>query len=391
MAGIYLHVPFCKRRCIYCDFYSTTSNHLQQAYAQALCRELERRRDFLPSRAVDTVYFGGGTPSQLPVPLLAEVLRTIQGLYCLSATAEVTLEANPDDISEEWLQQVCLLPVNRLSLGIQTFDEEQLRFLRRRHTGEQARQAVRMCRRAGFENLSIDLIYGLPGQTLQQWQHDLETALQLEVQHISAYALIYEEGTPLWELRRAGCVQEVAEEDSLALFDCLMDTLEAQGFEHYEISNFARPGYESRHNSSYWKGEPYLGCGPSAHSFREGRRQWNTPDLSCYLTAMEAIGQGREPASPWFEYEDLSRNERYNDRIITGLRTCWGVDLHRLSRDFGAEAVRYCLQMAAPHLRQGTLQCLPPSDAAPEGILKLTRKGIFVSDGIMSDLLQVDA
>lgn len=390
MAGIYLHIPFCQRRCIYCDFYSTAGLHRQQAYTDALCYELEIRKDDLPSSVIDTVYIGGGTPSLLPVELLSQIFHQLSQIYTLSTATEITLECNPDDISVSWLEQIRELPVNRLSLGIQTFNEEQLSFLRRRHTGQQARQAVALCQKAGFTNISIDLIYGLPGQDPAQWQEDIDRALELQVQHISAYALIYEKGTPLWQLKEQGLIKEVEEETSLTLFNMLIDNLEKGGFEHYEISNFARPGYESRHNSSYWKEAEYIGCGPSAHSFDGKCRRWNTADLSNYIAAMHAIKEGEKPASPWFAYEELNRNEHYNDRIITSLRTCWGLDMHKLHQDFGDTVFQYCRKMAESHLQQGTLQFIPPSVTAPEGILKLTRQGIFVSDNIMSDLLLVD-
>lgn len=390
MAGIYIHVPFCKRRCIYCDFYSTTQSHLQQAYTDAVCRELELRRNYLAAPVIDTVYIGGGTPSQLPVELLSRIFRQIKRLFRLSPEAEITLECNPDDISGTWLEQIRSLPVNRLSLGVQTFNDRLLQFLQRRHTGLQARQAVQLCQQAGFDNISIDLIYGLPGQTCDQWRQDIDHALHLQVQHLSAYALIYEENTKLWRLRQQGTVSEVGEETSLSMFNTLIDHLGKNGFEHYEISNFARPGYLSRHNSSYWQDIPYLGCGPAAHSFNGKRRQWNRPDLTGYLTALQTTQQENGNITGLYEYEDLTATERYNERIITGLRTRWGVNLHRLRQDFGAAAAAYCLQTAAPHIRQGNLQRLSPTTDAPEGTLRLTRQGIFVSDAIMSDLLQVE-
>lgn len=391
MAGIYIHIPFCQRRCIYCDFYSTTWHHLHQAYTDAVCRELEIRKEFLASPAIHTIYLGGGTPSQLSVEQLSQIFRQIEQVYRMAPDAEITLECNPDDVSEAWLEEIRRLPVNRLSMGVQTFDDGQLNFLHRRHTGRQARQAVRLCQQAGFGNISIDLIYGLPGQTCEQWQQDIETALQLDVQHLSAYALIYEENTQLWRLRQQGQIREVGEETSLLMFNLLIDRLENAGFEHYEISNFARPGHLSRHNSSYWKDIPYLGCGPAAHSFNGKRRQWNLPDLPGYLAALQASEQGDKEIPGLFEYEDLNEAERYNERIITRLRTRWGLDIRQLRTDFGTQAVRYCLQNAAPHLQKGNLQQLAPTPDAPEGILRLTRKGLFISDAIMSDLLHTDA
>ncbi len=388
MAGIYLHTPFCRKRCIYCDFYSTTCLHRADEYVEALCREVVSRRSFLHTDRIDTIYLGGGTPSLLSPAQVSRVLRTVQDAYKVSAEAEVTLEANPDDVTEEWLDGLRrLTPVNRLSLGIQTFDEEALRFLNRRHTGQQAGEAVQRCYQAGLTNLSIDLIYGLPGQTLEGWARDIDTALSLPVSHLSAYALIYEPGTRLWQLREAGRVAETDEELGLQMFTLLMERLTDAGFEHYEISNFARPGCRSRHNSSYWQGTEYLGCGPSAHSYNGTRRQWNTPSLSAYLEAVSAEGL---PFFPPMEYEDLTTDDRYNDRILTSIRTADGLDLERLAADFGPTYADYCLRMAAPHLENGTLERTSPRTEVRGEVLKLTRKGIFVSDGIMSDLMRVD-
>lgn len=390
MSGIYLHIPFCKHRCLYCDFYSTTSVERQAEYVDALCKELWLRRDFLPSPHIDTVYVGGGTPSLLTPDLLERLFDTVCRLYRLSPTAEVTLEANPDDVTADWLRRLGHLPVNRLSLGVQTFDDTLLRFLHRRHTSGQAQQAISLCRQVGFENLSIDLMYGLPGQTAEVWEQDVNRALESGVRHISAYALMYEEGTPLWRLRQAGRIKEADEELSRACYEYLTDRLTAAGFVHYEISNFSLPGYASRHNTSYWSGLPYLGCGPAAHSFCGRRRQWNTSDLTHYLRAIRDMEAHREPHPPLFAFEDLNDDERYNDLIITRLRTRQGLDLHALRLTFGEERLLHCLRNARPHLQQGTLQRLPSSAEAPEGTLVLTRQGLFISDNIMSDLLLVD-
>lgn len=385
MAGIYVHIPFCRSRCIYCDFYSTTRPERYEAYTEALCRELEIRQEYLPEndRYIRTVYLGGGTPSQLPAALLERITDCIYKHYDVSDDAEVTIEANPDDVTDEWLQRLRKLPFNRISMGVQTFDDQKLALLRRRHTGRQACEAVERCRKAGLENISIDLIYGLPGQTEQQWEADVERALQLGVQHLSAYALIYEEGTVLWRMREQHRVQEADEEVSLRMFETLMNRTQADGFEHYEISNFALPGFRSRHNSSYWQGIPYLGCGASAHSFNGLQRQWNAADIDTYICGTA------HPQTPWFETETLGTDEQYNEYVITRLRTCDGLDLHRLGERFSPCFVHECLRLAAPHLAGGGLEHTAPSAAAPQGILRLTRQGIFISDTIMSDLLRV--
>ena len=267
MAGIYLHIPFCKTRCIYCDFYSTTRSELKTRYVQALCRELTMRKEYLKGEDIETIYFGGGTPSQLEKEDFEQIFDTIREHYGLNHCQEITLEANPDDLSQEYLEMLSSLPFNRLSMGIQTFDDATLKLLRRRHNARTAIEAIDRCRKAGFQNISIDLIYGLPGETKERWENDLRQAISLNVEHISAYHLIYEEDTPIYNMLKQHQISEVDEDSSLEFFTLLIEHLQKAGFEHYEISNFCRPGKYSRHNTSYWKGIAYLGCGPSAHSF----------------------------------------------------------------------------------------------------------------------------
>lgn len=376
MAGIYLHIPFCKTRCIYCDFYSTTRSELKSRYVQALCRELEMRRDYLKGEPIETVYFGGGTPSQLCEEDFRQIFETIRRCYGMEHCHEITLEANPDDLSEEYLHMLSSLPFNRISMGIQTFDDTTLRLLRRRHDAQTATEAVRRCRQAGFRNISIDLIYGLPGETKERWTNDLRRAIALNVEHISAYHLTYEEETPIYKMLMQHQVSEVDEETSLDFFTLLTDHLQAAGFEHYEISNFCRPGKYSRHNSSYWKGIPYLGCGPSAHSFDGNTREWNVSSIDLYIIGIE---EGRRN----FETEYLSPTTRYNEFIITTMRTTWGTPIEKLRTTFSEELWTYCRKMAAPYLTGGMLE-------ERDGVLRLTREGIFISDRIMSDLLWVD-
>lgn len=375
MAGIYIHIPFCRRRCIYCDFFSTTRNEKKGDYVHALCRELEMRKDYTEGEEIETIYLGGGTPSQLTQPELEEIFNRIYQVYSVNPEAEITLEANPDDLTPDYVAMLRQLPVNRLSMGIQTFDEDTLKLLHRRHTARQAVEAFDRCREAGFRNISIDLMYGLPGETMNAWKTDLKQAIDLHPEHISAYHLIYEEDTALWNLREQHRVEETNEDLSVAMFGILIDTLTEAGYRHYEISNFCLPDLHSRHNSSYWTGKKYLGCGPSAHSYNGLSRQWNAASMDKY---MEGIASGH----PDYEVEELNLYTRYNDFVITSIRTCWGVPLSRLRTDFGETLYRYCLRMAKPHIEQGLLET--DSDA-----LKLTRSGIFVSDGIMSDLLWV--
>ena len=376
MAGIYIHIPFCKRRCIYCDFFSTTQSEKKSAYVRALCRELEMRRDYVEGEEIETIYLGGGTPSQLTEEELKAIFSSIYHIYKVKEDAEITLEANPDDLTPEYVAMLRQLPVNRISMGIQTFQEETLKLLHRRHTATQAIEAFRRCREAGFQNISIDLMYGLPGETLDTWKADLQQAIDLCPEHISAYHLIYEEGTALWKLREQHQVEEADEDLSVSLFTTLIDRLSEAGYQHYEISNFCLPGLHSRHNSSYWTSKKYLGCGPSAHSFNGVSRQWNVASLEGYI-------KGVEEGVLDYEVEELDLYTRYNDYVLTSIRTCWGMSLSKLRSEFGEELYRYCMRMAKPHEDQGVLE-------NREGVLRLTRKGIFVSDGIMSDLMWVN-
>lgn len=375
MAGIYIHIPFCKTRCIYCDFYSTTRSELKERYVRALCRELQMRREYLRGEAVETVYFGGGTPSQLAEEDFRQIFQALQEVYGLEHCREITLEANPDDLTEAYTVMLRRLPFNRISMGIQTFDDAMLKLLKRRHNAVQAIEAVDRCRRAGFDNISIDLIYGLPDETDERWRRDLQQVVALGVEHISAYHLTYEEGTRLYQLQQAHSICEVDEDSSLRFFSTLIDTLTAAGYEHYEISNFCRPGRHSRHNTSYWQGIPYLGCGPSAHSFDRRTREWNVASLEKYMCAIEA--GGRE-----YETECLDDVTRYNEYVMTALRTKRGIAAEDLKRTFGTELWQYCRDMARPYIDSGKLR-------VEDNRLCLTREGVFVSDGIISSLMYI--
>lgn len=373
MAGIYLHIPFCKKRCIYCDFYSSTRSDLRTRYVEALCSELEQRIDYLEGAPVRTLYLGGGTPSQLTTEQLQRIFDTMQRLINLNDLEEVTLEANPDDLTARYVEGLTTLPINRLSMGIQSFDDSMLRLLNRRHTAQQARDAVERCRAAGFSNLSIDLMYGLPGQTAEAWRNDLQQAIALGVEHISAYHLSVEEGTPLHRLCQANRLHEADEELSVMLFEQLTTTLQQAGYLQYEISNFCLPNRHSRHNSAYWQGIPYLGCGASAHSYNGVSREWNVASIDRYIGG---IVEGERD----FEQEQLDQTTRYNEMVMTALRTREGLSLEQLKQQFGTSYHDYCLDMAHRHLEQGLM-------ALTEGRLHLTHQGIFVSDALLSDLM----
>lgn len=376
MAGIYIHIPFCKTRCIYCDFYSTTRSELKLRYIQALCQELRIRKDYLKGEAIETIYFGGGTPSQLAEEDFRQMFETIREVYGMDTVKEITLEANPDDLTEEYVTMLHTLPFNRISMGIQTFDDTTLKLLNRRHNAMQAIEAVNRCRQVGFQNISIDLIYGLPDETDERWQRDLNQAVSLNVEHISAYHLTYEKGTRIYEMLQAHRISEVDEDSSVRFFSTLMDTFSAAGYEHYEISNFCKPGMYSRHNTSYWRGIPYLGCGPSAHSFNTMTREWNVSSLEEYITSIETGNRS-------YETEELHLHTRYNEYIMTSLRTVWGVSIEHIKQNFGATLWEYFQEMATPHLHNGRL-------VIQNNHFCLTRKGIFVSDDIMSDLMFIE-
>lgn len=375
MAGIYIHVPFCKTRCAYCDFFSTTLHDMKSRYVDALCQELIMRRYYLHDAPIGTLYFGGGTPSQLSESDFHSIFKQIEEVYGLEACEEITLEANPDDLTDDYVEMLTTLPFNRISMGIQTFHEPTLQLIGRRHTAQEAIEAVRRCRQHGFTNISIDLIYGLPGETLEQWNEDLLMAFSLKVQHISAYHLTYEQGTRLWQMLQRKEICEVDEDTSVELFKILCEEMQKAGYEHYEISNFALPNFRSRHNSAYWHEVPYLGCGPGAHSFDGDSREWNVSSLPKYIEALE---QGQRN----YEQETLDKDTRYNEFIMTRLRTCEGFSLNDLQQRFGQAYHDYCLHLATPYMRQGLL-------LQKENTLRLSREGIFVSDDIISDLMRV--
>lgn len=375
MAGLYIHIPFCSSRCVYCGFYSTTGLTLREQYVDALCQEI-KMRSFPPNPqknegSLSTIYLGGGTPSQLTIPQLRQIFDTIYIYNKVENDAEVTIEVNPDDVTPAFATAIQQLPINRISMGAQTFNDERLHFLRRRHSSLQVHQAIETLRQSEFQNISIDLMYGFPNQTLEEWQADIDEALQLNVEHISTYCLMYEEGTPLYRLLEQGQVAEIDEEIERKMYFSLINCLESAGYEHYEISNFARPGYRSRHNSSYWKGIPYIGIGAAAHSFDIQTRSWNIADIQQYIAAMKQ-GERR------FEAETLDEDTRYNDNVTVALRTCEGLDLSTLTD----KQRTYCKNNAQRHMEAGLLKLTGNQ-------LSLTKEGLFVSDMIMSDLMIV--
>ncbi len=375
MAGIYVHIPFCASRCSYCDFFSTLRlADVGYDYVEAVIAEARLRMDELHGEPVKTLYLGGGTPSQLPIPLLERLVRGLRDTFGLSGLEEFTVEANPDDVTPEWCAALLPLGVNRVSMGVQTFEDDILRFIGRRHTARHAVEAVSRLRDVGINNISIDLIFGLPGQTVASWTDSVRHTIALKPQHISAYGLTYEEGTRLWRQRERGEVREVPEEQCLEMYRILVDELRSSGYEHYEISNFALPGYHARHNSSYWDSTPYLGLGAAAHSYDGRVRRYNPHDLQQYIDAVMA-------GSVACEQEELSQWERYDECVMLGLRTARGVDADRLRTEFGDEAWRHFVNEASRHIECGHLHVVDGDRYV------LTRDGIMLSDTVIRDLM----
>ena len=379
MAGLYLHVPFCSSKCSYCAFYSVTNNQLKQDYIEAVCKELYLRKHFFQDihlknnqfdPVVNTVYFGGGTPSCLSESDFEKIFNAIYDCFG-SSFEEVTIECNPDDITLSYAKTLKKY-ANRMSLGIQTFNNDQLKLINRRHNAEEAIKAVNIIKDVGISNISIDLIFGFPKETLADWLFDINQAINLDIQHVSAYSLMFEEGTKLYHLLQKEEIEQISEDLSVEMYDVLIDKLSEAGLAQYEISNFAKPGFESRHNSSYWNETPYLGVGPSAHSYNLSTRSWNVSNVSQYV---KSISKGILP----LEEEQIDEITRYNDLITTALRTKEGIHLNTLQEDY----VQYLLEQSSDFIKEGTM--IKTSDNR----LALTRKGYYISDAIMAELIKV--
>lgn len=374
MSGIYIHIPFCKQACHYCDFHFSTGTKHRAAMVTALQMELELRKQELQGPA-NTLYFGGGTPSVLDGEELTAIIQNVRQLYPLTATAEITVEANPDDISEAKLQAWATAGVNRLSIGVQSFFEEDLKIMNRAHNAAEAMACLELAQRY-FTNITIDLIYGMPQMDMDRWQQNLDRALGFNIPHISSYALTVEPRTALHKMVATGAVVLPDEGMVEQQFQQLCSTLENEGFVHYEISNFGKPGHFSQNNTAYWQGKTYLGIGPSAHSFNGTQRSWNVANNAQYLTA---INSGQLPR----EVELLSLQDRFNERIMTGLRTIWGVPLSEVAQHYGQPYLDHLQKESRPFLEQGLLQL-------QNGVLSTTQKGKFLVDGIASDLFMVN-
>jgi len=348
MGGLYLHIPFCRQACRYCDFFFSVSLRYVDAYVDSLVREIESRAGQLSGTSLETLYLGGGTPSVLSLPQMERIVTAARKNYEFNEDAERTIECNPDDLSPSYLEQLKALGFNRISIGIQSFHQRDLELMRRSHNAAQAEQSVMDAHAAGFEYITMDLIYGVPGQSLQQWEENISLALSLPVSHISAYHLSFEPGTVFDHWRKKERLLPVHEEESIKQYKLLRERLLGVGFDHYEISNFARDGQMSKHNMIYWSGKPYVGMGPSAHSFDGRKRSWNVSSLKKY---MEGVSSGQSIS----ETEDLSVREGYHDYLITSLRTKWGADPEQIRNRFGDELLYHFQQKSKSFLKDGSI------------------------------------
>jgi len=373
VSGIYIHIPFCKQACHYCDFHFSTSLQNKGLLANSILSEIDLRLNYLPNKKIESIYFGGGTPSLLSEKETFLILEKIYKLYNVSKDVEITLECNPDDLTDEKLKELKRLEVNRLSIGLQSFDEEELIWMNRAHTAKESESSVKRAQDRGFENITIDLIYGSKFSNLANWKKTLNKAIALDVKHISSYNLTIEEKTKLGHDFKLKKEVAIDDEKSSELFLEMINRLEKNNFIHYEISNFGKEGFFSLHNSNYWKGEHYLGLGPSAHSFDGQSRQWNVSNNNIYIKRIS------EKNESYFEKEILTEKERFNEYVLTSLRTIWGIDLNYLSANFNTEFVKHYLIQIEKYIKQETV-------VINDTTYTLTEKGKLFADKIASEL-----
>ncbi len=374
MSGIYIHIPFCKQACHYCDFHFSTVMGKKEAMVLALCKELEMRKAEFEGILVETIYFGGGTPSVLNTTELEQLIAVVYENYQVTEQPEITLEANPDDLTSEKILELSESPVNRLSIGIQSFFDEDLKLMNRAHSSEQAMESLSLATRH-FDNISIDLIYGMPNMSEERWSANIEKALSFNIPHISSYVLTVEPKTALFDFVKKGLVKPAEDEVAQAHFDILNETLTTVGYSCYEISSFGKPGYFSKNNSAYWQQKNYMGIGPSAHSFDGHRRGWNINNNPKYI---KSIDSGILP----MEIEVLSTTDKYNEYVMTGIRTVWGISLDRVQSDFGEEYKKYLMLQADKFIVEHLLYL-------DGDVLLATNKGKFLADGIAADLFMI--
>jgi len=368
MAGIYIHIPFCKRKCHYCNFFSLATTKYRDEFHQALLKEISLRKDYIRGLKVDSIYFGGGTPSLLSIDELKEIIHNLEETFNIDQSAEITLEANPDDLNNGFLKGLRNTAINRLSIGIQSFNDDELQYVNRVHTAKEAIDSVKVSQDTGFDNLSLDLIYGIPNSTLDSWETNLKIIEEMKAAHLSAYSLTQEPNTAYDILVKKGKLQAPQDEKAVAQYEILQGFLPQLNMEQYEISNYAANEKYALHNTNYWRGVPYLGLGPSAHSFNGRSRQWNVSNLAKYL---ESIGEGAVKA----EHEILSINDQWNELVMTGIRTKWGIDLDVLRSKFPQEWINDLLKEAQVFIKSGQLLKIDNS-------LVLSTKGKLFADGI---------
>lgn len=371
MSGIYIHIPFCKQACHYCDFHFSTSMKKKDEMVLALAKEIELRKKESNNEIIETIYFGGGTPSTLTIDDIRFLINSVYKHYQVVSTPEITLEANPDDLDNETILQYANSPINRLSIGVQSFFEDDLQLMNRAHNSAEAKKCLEFATQH-FDNISIDLIYGMPNMSNEKWLQNIETALSFNIPHISSYALTVEPKTALHKMIKSGSIPKLDDDLAQQHFHILIDKLQENGFVHYELSNFGKPNYFSKNNTAYWLGKKYIGIGPSAHSYNGESRSWNISNNSLHL---KAIAENNLPS----ETENLSKTDQYNEYIMTGLRTIWGVSLKRIETEFGTKYLNYLYQQAEKYISDNLLEI-------ENNVLKTTKKGKFLSDGIASDL-----
>lgn len=371
MAGIYIHIPFCKQACHYCDFHFSTSLKYKNELLQALVKETKLQKSYLNGETIETIYFGGGTPSLLSEAEISLLIDTITKLHSVASSAEITLEANPDDLDKIKVRALAQTPVNRLSIGIQSFFDEDLQWMNRAHRGEEAESSVKRAQDAGLENITVDLIYGYPLLTDQKWKYNLARVFEMGVPHVSAYSMTVEPRTALASFVKKQQQLPMNDEQSAAQFLYMTDAMQQHGFEHYEISNFAKPGQYSRHNSNYWKGVKYLGIGPSAHSYNGETRQWNIANNAKY---MEFLENSQIPA----ETEILSETDRLNEYIMTSLRTIWGLELDKLNTIAKSSSDEF-LKNAGEFFEKGYIEL-------NDRVIRLTQTGKLYADHVAAEL-----
>ncbi len=372
MAGIYIHIPFCKSKCAYCNFFSLASESKINDYVEALKKEIVLRKNYLGGETVKTIYFGGGTPSLLSVKNIEEILELLNKNYEIVSSPEITLEINPDTIDREKMSSLKKIGVNRKSVGIQSFDDEDLRYLGRRHDSRHAMQVLEDLKQTDFEKITLDLIYGMPTLTEEKWNKNLDIFFSTGITHLSAYALTVEPKTILGQRIEKGELQSVSEEETIRHYNILVERTKGNGFEHYEISNFAKEGFRSQHNSIYWRDEKYLGLGPSAHSYDGKSRQWNISNLTKYI---QLVGD----AELFYEKEILSTEDKFNEYVMTSLRTSWGCDIEKIERDYGKSYAHHFLKNIKKYLENGEM-------LKENNTYSLSEEGKLFADGIAADL-----